>query len=172
MNRQEFRKIAIYLVIILVIIRFLVAPQVSALNDKKALYREVKETYQNKLKLLKQSDEEDLNSKLQFKKEWIYEKKISYIEIQTKLLHHILSIAEREGLSILNYELPEVTISKGSITDVPVIVRLRGKPQGINGLIIELMNMEKKFVFKQFETFKYDQDIGFTFNIIVFRAEK
>ncbi|MCX8070262.1 MAG: hypothetical protein N2738_07140 [Thermodesulfovibrionales bacterium] len=171
MQKKEIRKIAIYIIVILAIIRFFIVPQVNALKDKRELYNEVKETYQTRLKLLERSDNEEKQKKADFEMSQIYDIKTPYTEIQTDLLENILTMAEREGLALINYEMPDVSPSK-ELTDVSVIVRLRGKPQAFNNLLIALKEYEKKIKFKQFETFKQTDDNTFTLTIVAFRVER
>lgn len=170
MQKKEIRKIAIYIIVILALVRFLILPQVYALKDKKELHNEVKETYQTRIKLLEKSDSEDKPDKPTFKINEIYDKKTPYTEIQMEILENVLTIAEKEGLALINYELPDVSPSK-VVTDVSVIVRLKGKPQAFNNLLLALKNNDKKIKFKQFETFKQADDNNFTFTLVTFRAE-
>ncbi|HIJ59503.1 MAG TPA: hypothetical protein HPP56_02640 [Nitrospirae bacterium] len=171
MNRQEIRKIAIYLILILAIIRFLIVPQASALKEKQELFQEIKETYEAKLILLQRNQGQEIPEKTSFDEDSIYDKGVSYTDIQTELLQNVLSIVEREGLSLVNYEMPEATPSK-ILTDVPVIIRLKGKPQAFNNFLFELLRYDKKIKFRQFETIKQEPDNTFNFTLITFRAEK
>ena len=105
----DIRKIGIYLIIILALIRFLIYPLHASLQKKKVLLEEWYETYRIKSQVQerqKRDQEKTLLGKDALLPH-LYDKGIIYSNIQSEIIEQIINIAGKKGLTVLNFEMLE-----------------------------------------------------------------
>ena len=146
-KRENLRMLGIYLIIILVFLRFVLWPLSSSVGEKKALLKEYIETYRTKTILAQRRKLGDVtieNSVSEQEGELLaslYPKESHFSEIQPDTVVSIMEIAEKNGLSMINFELPEVLPSR-NLSEIPVLVRLSGMPENIIKLLKEINKMK------------------------------
>lgn len=147
-KRERLRIMGIYLIIILVFLRFVLWPLSSSVEDKTNLLDEYLETYRTMAMLVqrkKSGDDTIDKSDTGQKKKLIaslYPKDSRISEIQPETIRAVLEIAEMNDLSVINFQLPDATISK-DLSEVSIVIRLSGMPKAIINLLKEINQMEK-----------------------------
>lgn len=148
LKRENLRRTGIYLIIILVFLRFVLWPLSSSVGEKKVLLKEYIETYRTKAILAQRKKLGDVTIEKSVSEQErellasLYPKESRFSEIQPDTVVSIMKIAEENGLSMINFELPEI-IKSGNLSEVPVLVRLSGMPENIIKLLKEINKMEK-----------------------------
>lgn len=176
MNREGIKIAGIYILGILLILRLAVVPLYGSVKAKKALLNEYKETYRMKVLALQRykSEKKAVDIKPVDKEtalKAVYPKDEAYPSIQSDFLSKIIGAAEKNGMTVMNFELPDISPSK-NISEVPVIIRLKGTPGAFNALLKDMDGWDKKMRFRQFEVSKSGQDNVFTLLVSIFRIER
>lgn len=177
MNKNNFKIFGFYVLIILVIGRFLVIPLRNYAEKEKTVLANYTETYRTKSLLvkkhhLKQSgDGTNAAAKSNTLIMSFYKNNTPYTDIQSEYIQGIIASAEKYGLAVVNFEIPEIIVTKNT-SEIPVVVRLKGNPKAIISLLQEMRRWDKIVSFSHFETIKNDQDFVFTLTVSTFRAEK
>lgn len=176
MINKQTKTLLLLSLFIIVILKFLIVPLRHSVDDKKALLSTAIETYRSKSMMLKAykdtksiSAEDEMNKNLLLKS--VYEKRIPFIAIQADVLQSILDAAEKEKLTVLNFEFPEAMPDK-DISEIPVLVRLKGPHKAVIALLqaIEANRMALKC--KQFEGQNSNQDFLISVLVTAFRMER
>ena len=170
----EIKRIGIYIIIILALIRFLIYPLHASLREKKVLLGEWNENYRIKSQVL-EKQRENLGEKTVLKKDalfpYLYDKGVPNSYIQSDVLEQVTKLAEKKGLTVLNFEMLEPVAGKG-ISEVPVLIRLKGKPGGFIE-ILKAIEMGKKILsVKSMEINRADPDFTFSLTLSAFRVER
>ncbi len=174
MNREGLKIVAIYILAILLVLRLAVVPLYGSVKAKKELLKDYTNTYNTKVQALERHRAEKAQSGVGDMKQLIdalYTKDEPLSTIQSDTLMRLTTAAEEKGLTVVSYEMSEVSGSK-VISEVPVLIRLRGEPKKFNELLTEISNWDKKVKFKQFDVSNTPQGIQYMLVITVFRAEK
>jgi hypothetical protein len=176
LNRQKaIRVVGFYIVLILVLIRFLVYPLNVAVADKKISFAEQYESYKLKYQLLERQKGERQDSKAVVDKTalfpQLYEKGVGYSHIQADILEEFTKFVEAKGMTVLNFEMPEPVIGK-DVSEVPVIIRIQAKPTGIIEIIEMIETNRRALRIKSTEISRSGQDFQFSLTISAFRVEK
>lgn len=174
MNPAWIRVIGIYLILLLAAMRFLIVPMQGALKEKKALLSEYQELYRARQSLLeKQSGGKDGMKEDEMEKAsrllYPYDSPIS--AIQADILKDLMAGAEKNGLTVINFELPEVAVGK-DISEATVILRLRGQPSAAIELLSAIEREPRILSVKGFEASKQGDGHVFVFTVSAFRVEK
>lgn len=169
----------LYLVAILVIFRFILLPLDSSINNRAVLLNEHTETYRARLAMLerqggqarvkgknKASEEED-------KKviESLYPKDLPYTVIQSEMLMELMKEAEKEGLTVFNFELAEIAPGE-ALSEVSVVLRLNGFPQELIKFMGLLEKLPKKISLRAFQADKNAAQFLFTLTLTAYRVER
>jgi hypothetical protein len=174
MNREALKIGAVYILAILLVLRLVVVPLYGSVKTKKGLLSDYSNTYNTKLQALERHRAE-MASTVQGDGERLidalYPKDEPFSTIQSDTLSHLITEAEGKGLTVVSYEMSEVSGSK-VLSEVPVLIRLMGDPKKVNELMMELGSWQKKVKFKQFDVSNTPQGILYTLVITVFRVEK
>lgn len=175
-EHETFKVIGTYVVIILALVRFMVYPLHDAVAKKKIISDELYETYQLKTQLsAKQGLYQDKPVNIRIDKGLVvpslYEKGTSFSSMQADVLENIIRTAEKKGLAVQNFEMQEPTAGK-IISDVPVLIRLTGKPDDQINLLKSVMSDRRLLLIKSMEMSKSGKDIFLTMIITAFRMEK
>ena len=139
---MQFKIIGLYAIIILALLRFLIYPLNSALQEKRVLLGEQFESYQIKGQIL------DRQSKNR-------EEKV---------------VVEKKGLLVLNFEMMD-PLSGKNITEVSVSVRLKGKAGAFIEILEDLEKSEKVLGIRSLEITKSEPDHVFYLILSGFKME-
>jgi hypothetical protein len=170
----DIKKIGIYLIIILALIRFLIYPLHASLQEKRILLGEWYESYRLKSRV-SEKQREDQGEKGIVERSalfpHIYDKGVPYTNIQVEVLEQVLKIAEKDGLTILNFEMLEPGVGKG-VSEVPVLVRLKGPPGPFIEILETIEKGEKALSIRSLEITKSGEDQVFSLTLSAFRLER
>jgi Tfp pilus assembly protein PilO len=172
-KREDLRKIGIYLIIALVIINFVIKPLNSKIKQNKQMLSELKQAYLLKKELYEKklylsqtpqviSEPKSLSL--------LYPKDISYDLIRTKVLKWLMKKAEEKGLTITNFEIPEVKKGK-EITEINVLLRLKGKIKPFLEYLKMVESYDKLILIKNLELYPSGQEFTITITFSFFRKE-
>lgn len=179
MKLPETKTLRVFLILTilgLAFIKFVILPYESKIKEKKEVYAELvnayiqkKEVYEKMKKLQLQKPEETPKEE-----SFIFPKNSDPQEIQLLFSKELKEIAENQKLELLNFELPEPSSGK-TITEIPVIIRVKGKPKDIISYLEELQKalIKKKKVFKVSEAVLSGDraNVNLTLRISVFKTE-
>jgi|GEM_PF-436642 len=177
MSREKLKLAGFYVLAALLLIRLVIVPYQHTIEEKKDLLKEYSETYVVKAAAYERFKAEE-NAKKQKKNETenallksAYGKDTPFISIQSEMVRAITGRAEKEGLTVVNFEFPDPTPLK-HISEVPVIIRLKGEQKGMVALLKEMEREEKKkFLVKRFEDGKSGHDFYFNLTVYAYRIE-
>lgn len=125
----NFKKIGLYLLIILSIARFAVVPAKMAVDKKAALVEDYLTTYASKSDLLQRylaidtKDDPEINNELA---SLVYPKGSNRTAIQTEIVNLLTKTAEANALSVQNFQLIEGA-EDAVLTEASVLVRVAGQ---------------------------------------------
>lgn len=148
-KRDRLKIIGICLIIMLIILRFAILPLNNSVKGKKANLNEYLETYRMKLMLAqrkKQVDETLKVSESAYEREEkifasLYPKDSHIIETQSETIKAITKSAEKNGLSMINFQIPERVVTE-DLSEIYVVIRLEGMPNAIIGLLNDINEMK------------------------------
>ncbi|MDL1957483.1 MAG: type 4a pilus biogenesis protein PilO [Candidatus Desulfofervidus auxilii] len=163
---KELRKLGIYFIIILFILNFFIVPLKRSIDDKKIIFKNWQEIYSQHIKNIKKTEKNSYQV-LQY----LFDKNMTIFEIQENILKCISQLTYEKDLEMLNFELLE-PIRKNSITEIPIFIRFRGKPQKFIELLKFIENQKKLFIIKNLEITKRDKNLYFYITFSAFRLEK
>lgn len=173
-RQQVIRVFGLYFVIILALVRFLIYPLNTSVAGKKTDFTAQYESYKLKHHLL-QRQESEYGSKPVVDKTAlfprVYEKRAGYFDIQNDILDEIKKFNENNGLTIVNYELPEPVIGK-NISEVFVVLRLQGKMLDFIETLKIIENGMRFFRVKVMDIRRSGKDLSYTLTITALRVEK
>jgi Tfp pilus assembly protein PilO len=173
----QIRVIGIYVIIILALLRFLLFPLHGSIQEKKIVLGEQQETYSLKYQVFERQREnqrekrgmetgverDDLLPQL-------YDKGTSNSYIYSEVLEQVTKFAEKRGLIVVNFEMLEPVAGK-NISEIPILVRLRGQPGPFIEVLDTIKNGEKLLNIRSMEITKTGRDQFFSLTISVFRVE-
>lgn len=171
---MDIKKIGIYLIIILALVRFLIYPLHASLHNKRVLLDEWYESYRLKSQV-QERQKRDQGEKALLGKDallpYLYDKGILYSNIQSEIIEQIINIAGKKGLTVINFEMLEPGVGKG-VSEVPVLVRLKGPPGAFIETLETIEKSEKALSVRSMEITKSGQDQVFSLTLSAFRLEK
>jgi Tfp pilus assembly protein PilO len=176
-KQKSIRIIGIYLVLVLALIRFLVYPLYGVASRQKAVFAEESDAYRLKQGLLaRQMNQPSIKAKPLIDKtaisSYLYEKKKSLSYIQAEVLESLINGAQKSGLTILNFELPEAVMGK-EMSEAPVLIRVSGKPEALIGLIRMIGGQRPILTLKSIEfTRRDDEVLNLSVTLSAFRMER
>lgn len=170
----DIKKIGIYLIIILALLRFLIYPLQAAVQEKKTLLRELYETYQIKSQV-QERQKRDQEGKILLGKDallpYLYDKGILYSNIQSEIIEQIINIAKEKGSTVINFEMLEPGVGK-SVSEVPVLVRLKGSASPLLETLETIEKGEKVLSIRSMEIARSGQEGVVSLTLSAFRLEK
>jgi hypothetical protein len=173
--KNEWIKITgVYILSILLILKLAIVPLYNSVKSKKAVLNEYKETYKMRVLALERykSEKKDIQPDTGGAAlKAVYPKDANYTDIQSEILNKIIGAAEKKGMTVLTFELPDIVLAK-KLSEVQVLIRIKGTLRMFNDLLKEMDGWDKTIKFKQFETARSGQDFVFTMLLSVFRIEK
>lgn len=175
-DQRMFKTVGVYVIIILALVRFMVYPIHGAVAEKRILFTDLYETYQLKRQHSeRQGLEQARPAERRLDKEAVasrlYEKDMIFSSIQADVLENMTKMVEKKGLTVRNFELLEATTGK-TISEVPVIIRISGKPGDLLGVLSAIATDKKALVVRNLEMNRSGQDILLSLTLTAFRMEK
>ncbi|MBF0463913.1 MAG: type 4a pilus biogenesis protein PilO [Nitrospirae bacterium] len=141
-SKDRIRKIGFLLVALLTIARFGIVPLTTEVEKKKSVIEDYKVTYASKMELLKRYMSIDMNDYPEVNQELsqlVFPKESNKTSVQTDIVKFLTTTAEGRQLNVSNFQMVEG--SEGSvITEVTVIIKLKGKPKKIIEFLREVQN--------------------------------
>lgn len=170
----QIKVIGIYIVVILILLRFLIYPLQAAVQEKKTLLRDLSETYQIKSQV-QERQKRDQGEKTLLGKDallpYLYDKGTLYSNIQSEIIEQIIKIAREKGSTVINFEMLEPGVGKG-VSEVPVLVRLKGSPGPLLETLETIEKAEKVLSIRSMEVARSGQEGVVTLTLSAFRLEK
>jgi Tfp pilus assembly protein PilO len=172
---KDFKTVGIYLIIILAIMKFVLVPINNSLNAKKTVLNEYLDTYRTRSLIIQKyistpETEKTGEEKERFLK-LINPKDSPIPVIQSKTLSSVIEKAEKNGLTVLNFELPDAATGK-NITEVPLLVRLKGTPKALTDLLKDVRKMASLTEIKGLQIEKSGDEFLFTITLTTYRVER
>ena len=167
------KTIGVYIIIILALLRFLIYPLHAAIKDRRAIFADRQETYLLKSRLLLQAkqtrDTEDVKNR---DKDLLalYPRDTRFSDIQTEMLTVITKYAEKNGVNVLGFEMPEVA-SSDKISEVPVVIRLSGNAESFIELLKSIQENKKTLQVKAMDIAVSGEGMTFLVTVNAFRME-
>lgn len=175
MNSLMTRNTALYLVALLSVMRFLIVPMQASLKGKKTMLTEYQELYQAKRSLIERqtgAGRDDISSAERERlSAALYPKESTFSSIQTDVLKGLTAEADKGGLAVINFELPDA-IRGRDISEANVILRLKGQPSAAIDMLEGIEREPKLLNIKGFETSRFGNDQIFIITVSAFRIEK
>lgn len=164
-SREKLKKILLYVLIILLVIRFFFVPLYREYKEKKeTLLRKVK-AYENTLILQSKNPvvSDDLINRVYYKEE------ISLI--QTLLVSYIEDFCKKNNIMLANFDLIEPS-KYGQVTEINIALKLEGKPSQIIKFLDDIKRYPKILDVKNFEALETEHRYTFTIVLSTYRIEK
>jgi Tfp pilus assembly protein PilO len=174
-RQKRIRVAGIYIILILALLRFLVYPLHGAVATQKIVLDEQREAYRIKSNLLARQSAEPERAKPVADKSavypYMYEKEKSISSIQVDVLGSIIEYAQEKGLTVLNFELLDAVTGK-NFSEVPVLVRLSGKPDGLMEMLKMVGSQKRALNVKNAEVIRSGQGLALFLTVSAFRMER
>lgn len=170
----EIKKIGIYLILLLALLRFLIYPLHDSLQEKRVLLGEWHESYRLKSRVFDKQKEDQAEVGAVERRSLLphlYDKGTPYSNIQVEVLEQVQKLAEKNGLTILNFEIFEPILGKG-ISELPVLIRLKGQPGPFIEILKAIEKGERALSVRSMEIARSDPDLTFFLTISSFRLER
>lgn len=172
-NNNWVKTIGVYIIIILALLRFLVYPLHATLKDRRAIFADQQETYLLKSRLLQQArqtrDSGDVKDQDKVRST-LYPRDVRFSDIQEEMLTSITKCAEKNGLNVLGFEMPEVAGSE-KISEVPVVIRLSGNAESFVKLLKGFQENKKTLQVKAMDISVSGEAMTFLVTVNAFRME-
>jgi hypothetical protein len=130
--------VGLYLVIFLIIIKFVAIPLHGRLEGKEKVLAEysfsVKELQRRLDALAPRKDGTARGRSLPVSQEMLYPKGTIAYAIQAELLQSLFWAAENQGMAVLNFELQVPTPVK-SVSEIPILLNLKGPPRAATAFL-------------------------------------
>ena len=154
MSRDRIKILLLHGLILLAIGQWLIVPLQEMVEEERQLQREYAETINIKqatLERYRQQREAQLASPNQKGTllSLVYSQTGNPVELQSQILEEVIQKAQKEGLAVLNFELPEPGREKTFIK-VPLVLRVNGLPKGLIAFSKSIKKMPKRLLVKQF----------------------
>ena len=170
---MSIRVLGLYLIAILILLRFVIYPLHSNLEEKKVLLGEQNENYQIRMRILERQ-KENPEVKTAVEREalspHLYEKGESNSYIQSDILQQVIRMAEGKGLAVMNFEMLEPIAGK-KITELPVLIRVKGKVEGFAEVMGEIEKHKKILSIRSMEISRSGTDQILHLTLSAFKIE-
>lgn len=170
----DIKKMGLYLILLLALLRFLIYPLHDSLQEKRVLLDEWYENYRLKSRVfekLKEGQTEKAAIERSTLLSHFYDQGVSSSYIQVEVLGQIQKLAEKNGLTLLNFEMLEPVVGKG-VSEIPILIRLKGPPGPLIEILKAIEQGEKVLGIRSLEISRADPDLNFFLTLSSFRMEK
>jgi Tfp pilus assembly protein PilO len=169
---MQIKVLGLYIVAILALLRFLIYPLHSTLQERKVLLGEQYETYQIRTRILDQQKGSLMEKNIVGRdalSPYLYQgKPNSYI--QSNVLEKVIKMAEAKGLAVLNFEMLEPVAGK-RITELPVLIRLKGEAGPFIEVLEEIEKSKKIIAIRSLEITRSEPNHLFALTLSTFKME-
>ena len=170
---MSIRALGLYLIAILILLRFVIYPLQSNLEERKVLLGDQVENYQIKMRILERQ-KENPEAKTAVDRDalspHLYEKGESNSYIQSDILQQVIKMAEGKGLAVMNFEMLEPIAGK-KITELPVLIRVKGKVEGFAEIMGEIEKHKKILSIRSMEISRSGTDQILHLTLSTFKLE-
>jgi len=175
-DQKTFKAIGVYIIVILALVRFAIYPLQEFADKEKVIFTELSDAYELKARNLERKssggpkqaqagvDKSQVMS-------YFYERATPFSEIQADVLQNIVSLSEKKGLAVQSFEMLE-PVSGKLISEIPITIRLAGKPADILEVIQFVVSEKKLLSVKSLEMNKSGQELLLSLNLAAYRVEK
>jgi hypothetical protein len=174
-KQQKIKVIGLYVIIILVMMRFLLYPLHGAVKSTKNVLADEYENYRVKQQLLMKYRQTGVAKPATDNSPTIaprlYEKGIPIATIQAEVLEVLLKKAELYRLTVQNYEIPEAG-GGNSVGVIPVIIRVKGPAEGIIEFLQAIPKEKKALAVQSMEVRTIGNETRYDLTIAAFRLLK
>jgi hypothetical protein len=174
LSNPMIKRLAVYLLFSLVLLRFLILPLYGSVQERKALVGELEERLRLKTQVLEKRQGSRTETAVVDKKDLfphLYEKKEKSSSIQSDTLEQLIKLAEKKGLTVLNFEMMEPLLGKGVI-ELPVLLRVKGQPKIFWEMLKDMEKEEKIINIRSLEIGKLNKEFSFALTLSVFQVER
>lgn len=169
---QKLKTPGIYMIVILAIIRFLIVPLHHNLTAKKIVFADKIEVYNTKKALLDRQGSEgqkEIPADKEKLSELLYAQAQPASAVQAEVLKDLIERANKKGLSLASFELPEVIPGKG-LTEVNVVLRFSGRAGVVMEFLGELEKQKRRLNPKIFEIYTGGEEQFVNLTVSAFMA--
>lgn len=172
--------IGVYLIVFLSLVRFLVYPLHTSVDEKKRVLAELYESYDAKARLFerqrKEGEQQGPAGKAQLKDAtyWLaraYDKTVRLPLIQADTVESLLKTAEKRGMTVLDFEFLEPAVGQ-NISEVPVTIRLSGQPGSFLDVLRDVEKNEQTLTVKSLEINRVGTEFRFFVTLSAYRTER
>lgn len=173
MDRATLRKIGIYIVVILALLRLAAVSLGNSIDAKKEVIRENYDTYRAKAALIERYRNKGSGTvKIpEAQKDAVlnrlYASGLKQENIQAEALKNLLKIAEKNRMDVVNFEILDIAHGR-TVSEIPFVLRLKGQPKAMLEMLGEIEKSDKIFSIKIFEASKMGQDFTLNMTVSVF----
>lgn len=168
---QKLKTLGIYIVIMLTVIRFLIVPLHKNLTAKKMVFADKVEIYNTKKAFLDRQEggvQKDTPPDKEKLAELFYPRDQPASAVQAEVLKDLIERAEKKGLTVASFELPEVISGKG-LTEANVVFRFSGRSVVVNEFLGEFEKQKRRLNPKVFETYTSGDEQFVNLTVSAFR---
>lgn len=172
-KKINIRVLGIYLIILLALIRFVIYPLHESLQEKKILLNEWNKSYKVKSQVFERlKGSQELKNVVEKSELFpqLFDKGVSNSYIQSHILEWIIKMAEKKGLTVVNFEMLEPVVGK-SISEVSILIRLKGMPDQVIEILEAIEKDERVLSIRSMEISRSGQDQVFSLTLSAFRIE-
>lgn len=154
---EKLKKIALYLIFILIIIKLVFIPLYEQNNEKKQTLAKKIKNYELTL-ILKESSNKNISDQLINR---IYSSEDNTALIQSSLLSYIEDYCKKNNITLLNYDIPD-SLPEDKLTKINIVIKLEGKPSQIISFLETLRKYPKIIDIKSFDVTENQNKYEFT----------
>lgn len=171
---QWVKSVGIAVIVILAVSRFVVYPLHAAIEDRKGMLADQRQTYLLKSRLLAQARQErkERPAKGQAPSgESLYPREARLADVQADLLESLSKSAEGLGLSVAGFEMPEATAGE-AVSEIPVVLKLTGETVAFVNWLRGVRASRKVLAVKTLEISASGKTTSFVATVSAFRRER
>ena len=171
-GRGWVTSVGIYVIIVLALLRFLVYPLRAAVKDRESALADQYDTYALKSRMLEKTyhdhEGEKTSRDLERLRFSLYARSEQTSKIQAEVLASLSALSEAKGMTVTGFEMPEALAGK-KITEVPVVIRLKGRAEAFVELLKTLEKQEKILLVRAVEASATGQDMTISLTVKALR---
>ena len=164
--------IGVYVILILALVRFLIYPLHAAVKDRRAALDDQRERNGIRARILEQlwqSPQKDTAQDAGRIRAALYTRDVSVSKVQADVVTMVRDLAAGKGMSLTGFEMPEAVTGK-KITEIPVVVRLKGRAESFLDVLRTIGKQEKMMV-KAMEVSANGPDLAVSLTMRALRLE-
>ncbi len=173
-KQSSIRAMGIYLILLLVLLRFLIYPLCNGLERQKQILDEQKKSLSLKTRLLNQQQGGAPLASFVGREQltpYLYEKEQSLTGIQLDIVHRMNVLAREKGGELVRFEMLE-TIPGRTLSEAPVTLWFSGPPQALMNILRAVESTGKSLDVKGMEITKSPQEYLLTLTLSAYRLER